>query len=112
MHSRKPFYIFVALLFIIGISTSIYRGVEHNVPFLPGEQVQSWAVDAKISFNGTNQPAEVNFSLPNDPAFDILVENASSPGYGLNISADAHNRRAVWSIRDASGSQALYYRVT
>ncbi|MBB1361692.1 MULTISPECIES: inactive transglutaminase family protein [unclassified Shewanella] len=112
MHSRKPFYIFVALLFIIGISTSIYRGIEHNVPFLPGDQVQSWAVDAKISFNGKNQPAEVNFSLPNDPAFDILVENASSPGYGLNISEDTNNRRAVWSIREASGSQALYYRVT
>ncbi|MCL1114770.1 MULTISPECIES: inactive transglutaminase family protein [Shewanella] len=112
MHSRKPFYIFVALLFIIGISTSIYRGIEHNVPFLPGEQVQSWAVDAKVSFVGSNQPAEVNFSLPNDPAFDVLVENATSPGYGLTISNDVANRRAVWSIREASGPQALYYRVT
>ncbi|GGB48894.1 inactive transglutaminase family protein [Shewanella inventionis] len=112
MHSRKPFYIFVALLFIIGISTSIYRGIEHNVPFLPGEQVQSWAVDAKVSFVGGAQPAEVNFSLPNDPAFDVLVENATSPGYGLTISNDVANRRAVWSIREATGPQALYYRVT
>lgn len=112
MHSRKPFYIFVFLLFIAGIGASIYRGIQHNVPFLPGEQVQSWAIDAKVSFSGRNEPAEVNFSLPNDPAFDVLVENATSPGYGLTISDGEENRRAVWSIRDAVGPQSLYYRVT
>jgi hypothetical protein len=112
MHSRQPFYIFVALLFIVGIATSVYRGIEHKVPFVPGEQVQSWSVDAKVSFSGKGQPAEVSFSLPQDPAFDVLVENASSPGYGLNISDSEHNRRAVWSIREATGTQSLYYRVT
>ncbi|WP_445947185.1 UUP1 family membrane protein, partial [Shewanella sp.] len=112
MHSRKPFYIFVALLFIVGIAASVYRGIEHKVPFVPGEQVQSWSVDAKVSFSGRGKPAEVSFSLPQDPAFDVLVENASSPGYGLNITDSTENRRAVWSIREATGPQALYYRVT
>ncbi|NKF52612.1 inactive transglutaminase family protein [Shewanella sp. WXL01] len=112
MHSRKPFYILVALLFIAGIASSIYRSVEHNIPFFPGEQVQSWAIDAKVSFNGQGQPAEVDFALPNDPAFEVLVENASSPGYGLNINQTEDQRRAVWSIRQASGQQSLYYRVT
>lgn len=111
MHSRKPFYIFVFLLFFVGIGASIYRGIEHNVPFLPGEQVQSWAIDAKVSFSGRNQPAEVQFSLPNDPAFDILVENTTSPGYGLTITEE-QNRKAIWSIREASGPQSLFYRVT
>ncbi|MGZ9898412.1 inactive transglutaminase family protein [Shewanella gaetbuli] len=111
MHSRKPFYIFVILLFIAGIGASIYRGIEHSVPFLPGEQVQSWAIDAKISFNGTNNPAEIHFALPNDPAFDILVENTTSPGYGLTINDDV-NRKAVWSKRETSGPQSLFYRVT
>lgn len=109
MHSKKPFYILVALLFIAGIATSVFRGVEHNVPFLPGKQVQSWAVDAKVSFQGTGEPAEVSFSLPNDPAFEILAENASSPGYGLTISPE---HRALWSVRAAKGVQDLYYKVT
>lgn len=111
MHSRKPFFIFVALLFIFGISTSIYRSVEHNVPFFPGKQVQSWSVEAKVMFNGTDKPAEASLSLPQDPAFDVLAENATSAGYGLNIS-EGEDRRAVWSIREASGRQSLYYRVT
>lgn len=112
MHSRKPFYLVVALLFIVGLSASIYRGIEHNVPFLPGEQVQSWAVDAKVSFQGTGGPAEVSFSLPQDPAFEVLMENATSPGYGLTISNNEQGRRALWSIRQANGQQDLYYKVT
>ncbi|GGI84887.1 gonadoliberin III [Shewanella hanedai] len=112
MHSKKPFYILVALLFISGIAASVYRGIEHNVPFLPGKQIQSWAVDAKVSFQGTGEPAEVSFSLPNDPAFEVLVENASSPGYGLTISQDKQDRRALWSVRSATGLQNLYYKVT
>lgn len=83
MHSRKPFYLLVALLFISGLAASIYRGIEHNVPFLPGKQVQSWAVDAKVRFQATGESAEVSFSLPEDPAYEVLVENATSPGYGL-----------------------------
>ncbi|GIU26844.1 gonadoliberin III [Shewanella colwelliana] len=112
MHSRKPFYILVALLFLAGVAASVYRGIEHNVPFLPGEQVQSWAVDAKVSFQGTGEPAEVKFSLPNDPAFEILVENATSPGYGLTIANDSSGRHATWSVRQARGQQDLYYKVT
>ena len=112
MHSKKPFYILVALLFIAGIASSVFRGIEHNVPFLPGKQVQSWAVEAKVSFQGTGEPAEVSFSLPNDPAFEILVENASSPGFGLTITDDPQNKRAIWSIRSANGRQDLYYKVT
>ncbi|KIO35520.1 UUP1 family membrane protein [Shewanella sp. cp20] len=112
MHSKKPFYILVALLFIAGIAASVYRGIEHNVPFLPGEQVQSWAVDAKVSFQGTGEPAEVTFSLPNDPAFEILAENATSPGYGMSVTQTDSGRQVTWSTREAIGQQDLYYKVT
>ncbi|MCL1059230.1 UUP1 family membrane protein [Shewanella gelidimarina] len=112
MHSRKPFYILVALLFIAGITASVYRGIEHSVPFFPGKQVQSWAIDAKVSFQGTGEPSEVSFSLPEDPAYEVLVENATSPGYGLTITNNKYDRRAIWSIRSATGQQDLYYKVT
>ncbi len=112
MHSKKPFYILIALLLVTGIASSIFRGIEHKIPFLPGKQVQSWVVEAKVSFQGTGEPAEVSFSLPNDPAFEILVENASSPGFGLSFTDNLQGRRAIWSIRSAKGWQNLYYKVT
>ncbi|NRB38072.1 MAG: inactive transglutaminase family protein [Pseudomonadales bacterium] len=112
MHSKKPFYILVLLLLITALATTAYRGIEQKVPFFPGEQQQSWSVDAKVHFLATDQAAEVSLSLPADPAFEILVENAISPGYGLNIADNKEGRRAVWSKRSPTGSQDLYYRVT
>ncbi|QSX31611.1 UUP1 family membrane protein [Shewanella cyperi] len=111
MHSRKPFYILVAVLMLLGLASSIYRGLEHRVPFLPGEQVQTWAVDAKVSFNAKGGPTEVSLALPKDPAFEILVENTTSPGYGLSLTEQDGERRALWSKRHAIGRQDLYYKV-
>lgn len=112
MHSRKPFYIFVFLLVVLGISSSIYRGVEHRVPFLPGEQVNTWAIDAKVSFIGQGGESEVSLALPQDPAFEVLIEHTTSAGFGLSIMDDADGRRALWSKRAVLGQQDLYYKVT
>ena len=51
MVSRRPFYIVVALLFILGISLMIYRHVAFDVPWLPGEYRQVWSVEAKVEFD-------------------------------------------------------------
>ncbi|GGI84974.1 inactive transglutaminase family protein [Shewanella gelidii] len=112
MQTRTPFYALVAALIILGIGASIYRGIEHDVPFVPGEQLKSWSIDAKVSFRAKGEPVEVSFSLPSDPAFEILVENTTSPGYGLSIQDTDQGRRAVWSVREAYGNQQLYYKVT
>ena len=50
MVSRRPFYIVVALLFILGTSLMIYRHVAFDVPWLPGEYRQVWSVEAKVEF--------------------------------------------------------------
>ncbi|WP_095499310.1 inactive transglutaminase family protein [Paraferrimonas haliotis] len=112
MQSRKPFYLLVILLFIAGISSIVYTHSEHQVPYWPGERIETWAVDAKITFQATGDPVEVNFALPRDPAYDVLVENAASPGYGLSIIKNNEQNRAVWSIREARGNQELFYKAT
>ncbi|AZQ10647.1 UUP1 family membrane protein [Shewanella khirikhana] len=112
MHSRKPFYILVFLLFVVGLASSIYRGIEHRVPFLPGQQVETWAIDAKVSFVGQGDAGEVSLALPQDPAYEVLMEHTTSPGYGLSIIDDEQGRRAIWSKRQVSGQQDLYYKVT
>ncbi|GLP96167.1 inactive transglutaminase family protein [Paraferrimonas sedimenticola] len=112
MHSRKPFYFLVLLLFIAGVASIIYTHNVHKVPFVPGERVETWAVDARISFQANGDPVEVSFALPQDPAYDILIENAASPGYGLSVDQKEGKRRAVWSIREAMGRQDLFYKAT
>ncbi|WP_163933251.1 inactive transglutaminase family protein [Paraferrimonas sp. SM1919] len=112
MQSRKPFYLFISILFIVGIITTAFRHIEQDVPLVPGEQIQSWAIDAKLSFQGSGEPVELTFALPSDPAFEIIEENATSSGYGLTIAENQQGRRALWSHRQPQGNQQLFYSAT
>ncbi len=113
MESRRPFYFLIILLVIAGVSASLHRHLEFNVPLFPGKQLDIWLIDAKVSFQSEGGAAEATLSLPTDPGFQVLVENATSLGYGLTIrEKKAGVRHAIWSIREAEGSQQLYYKVT
>ncbi|WP_104204201.1 inactive transglutaminase family protein [Billgrantia saliphila] len=110
--SRLPFYIIVGLLLVLGIGTSLYRHIQLEVPWTPGEQRQIWEVEAIIDFTALGEPVRVDFALPSHQlGYRILTENTASPGYGLSFLQDESGRRAQWSIRQATGSQQLYYSV-
>ncbi|WP_447553023.1 inactive transglutaminase family protein [Vreelandella sp. EE22] len=110
--SRLPFYLIVGFLLIAGIATSIHRHVEFEIPWVPGEQRQVWEIEAVITFNAQGGPVQVDLALPSHQAgYRVLTENTASSGYGLSYSADELGRQAQWTIREASGSQQLYYSV-
>ena len=48
MVSRRPFYIVVAMLYILGIALVVYRHVAFDVPLLPGEYRNVWSAEAKV----------------------------------------------------------------
>ena len=108
--SRLPFYFIVGLLLVAGTAMSVQRHLQFEIPWLPGKQQQVWEVEAMINFNAQNGPVEVNFALPShQQGFRILTENTASSGYGLAYQVNELGRRAQWSIRQANGSQQLYY---
>ncbi|MGL5036916.1 MAG: UUP1 family membrane protein, partial [Aeromonas sp.] len=134
MVSRKPFYLLVALLYIVGLGMTIYHHVALDVPLIPGEQRQIWSIEAKLEFEANKPqalPAEANadettpatdvtptnpviasLAIPGtQPGFTLLSQNAASPGYGLSFVEKDGDTRAVWSINNATGRQELYYRV-
>ncbi|MGL5289481.1 MAG: inactive transglutaminase family protein, partial [Aeromonas sp.] len=131
---RKPFYLLVALLYIVGLGMTIYHHVALDVPLIPGEQRQIWSIEAKLEFEANKPqalPAEANadettpatdvtptnpviasLAIPGtQPGFTLLSQNAASPGYGLSFVEKDGDTRAVWSINNATGRQELYYRV-
>ena len=74
MVSRRPFYIVVALLFILGISLMIYRHVAFDVPWLPGEYRQVWSVEAKVEFDAGEQPIIASLAIPaTQPGFTLVA---------------------------------------
>src|SRR5690625_4817348 len=104
--SRLPFYLIVGLLMVAGIALSLYRHVQLEVPWTPGEQRQVWEVEALVNFNAQGDAVLVDMALPsNQQGFRLLTENTASPGYGLSYLEENGGRRAQWSIREASGGQ-------
>ncbi|BBI51218.1 hypothetical protein HORIV_36390 [Vreelandella olivaria] len=110
--SRLMFYIIVGLLMVVGIATSVQRHVQFEIPWLPGEQRQVWEIEAGINFTAQGGPVQVDLALPSHQAgYRVLTENTASSGYGLAYQADELGRTARWTIREAAGSQTLYYSV-
>ena len=108
--SRLPFYLLVGLLLVTGIGLSVHRHITLEVPWTPGEQREVWEVEALVNFTAQGGPVLVNMALPsNQQAYRLLTEHTASPGYGLAFLEENGGRRAQWSIREASGSQQLYY---
>jgi hypothetical protein len=112
MVSRRPFYIVVALLYIVGILLVLYRHIGFNVPLFPGEYRSVWSTEAKVEFDATGGPVIASLAVPGtQEGFTRIDSNAASPGYGLSFVNKDGAERAEWSISNASGHQELYYRV-
>jgi len=66
-----------------------------------------------VAFTATGGPVKASLALPeNQKGYSVLTENTASSGFGLSYLDDLPGRRAEWSIREAAGSQLLYYTVT
>ena len=110
---RILFYSVIAALFLVGIGLMWGRHAKTHIPLLPGEQAEVWLVEAKINFTALGDAVRVSLDIPDNlPGFKMFNEQTASPGYGFSVDdVGGGNRRAVWTIRHATGAQTLYYKV-
>lgn len=109
--NNKHLYILCGLLIFIGIVMTGYRWLVLEFPLTPHETTATWRIEARISFQAHDGPAKLTLMLPRTgPDLTLFDETFVSPGYGLATSSPDENRRAIFSKRSASGSQAVYYR--
>ncbi len=112
MASRTPFYILVSLLFLAGTALTLHRHIAFDIPWFPGEQRQTWSIEAKVDFEADGDPVTARLAIPNtQPGFTQLNQQTASPGYGLSFVERESGTYAEWSIREANGDQSLYYKV-
>ncbi len=107
--SKIPFYFLIAVLITIGLVLSIFRHIEYQVPWLPGEKSTIWSVEARVEFDALGDAVKVNLARPqNQAGFTLINESTASPGFGV---AFIDTRPATeWAIRQAIGEQTLFYR--
>ncbi len=110
MNSRLPFFFLLFVLIAVGLGSIYYRYAQTGVPLTPGQRIDVWQVEAQIEFQGLGEPVTVTLNLPGDSQFELLEEFTASPAYGVNIARDEQQSKVVWSKREVTGPQTLYYK--
>ncbi|MEW5248262.1 inactive transglutaminase family protein [Microbulbifer sp. 2201CG32-9] len=112
MSPRAQVYVLAALLALMGAGLTIYKNRQLGFPLLPGEYRTVWTIEAKVRFTAEGGPVKAALTLPRAQRnMEVLAETFSSSGFGFNVIRDNDEYRAVWSRRQASGSQSLFYQL-
>lgn len=110
MNARQV-YLLCAALVIVSLSFFAYKHFVLGFPLQPHVEVEAWNIEVGIRFESQGEPVKVALFLPpKNDAYAIVEEQFISGGYGLTTQADDDHRVAIWSLRQASGGQSLYYR--
>ena len=101
-------------LIMLGGGSVFYQAQVLQLPLAADEADEVWVVDARLSFHAHGDaPVKARMFIPSETErFTVLAENFIGTGYGFSVSEQERNRNVVWSAREASGDQTLYYRKT
>jgi hypothetical protein len=113
MSEKIRFRIIVLALAAAGIAITIYKHVKYDFPFLPTQERNVWTVEAKITFEPTNEPITVSLAVPDEQrTLTLLQESYISSGYNfVRDDEDKLHHRVIWTKPKATEMQTLYYRV-
>lgn len=111
--SRAALMTLVAILLVVGTGMTAYQVYFLGLPFQPATEEDLWTVEARIEFRARGgRPVLAQLQIPALRGHLVqLGESFVSRNYGVSIEPSGPNRKVLWSIRRATGPQALYYRV-
>lgn len=96
-----------------GLALCWYKWAYLRLPLRPGEDTETWTVQARVVLDGRDRPIKASLAIPhNPPGFVVLDEGFISGGFGLAVETAGDQRRASWAVRRASGKKTLYYRLS
>lgn len=110
--TRSGFWIIsVVLLIACGLGLAGWKVAVYGYPLTPGVTDETWTVQARVRLQPGNGPVRATLILPSaTPGLGRLQEDFVSRGFGLDVQESDYLRRAIWTVRRASGIQTLYYR--
>ena len=112
MRGKAHFYLLVFVLAGTGVGLALYKANRLGFPLTPGLREELWIVEAKITYTAFDGPVKISLAIPEvTPGYTIQNEDFASMHYGFTRVRDDESLRAVWSARQRSGPQTLYYRV-
>lgn len=109
---RTHLYLLAGILAAISSAFFFYKITVLGFPLKPEARTDVWRVEVQVQFEAEGGPVKAGVFLPRRTGdFIIVDQNFVSPGYGvITEPKPGRGLRAVYSIREARGPQALYYR--
>ncbi|MGD8809824.1 MAG: UUP1 family membrane protein [Gammaproteobacteria bacterium] len=108
---NRHLYILAATLSLVGLCIFLYKVFVLELPLRPEARTLNWEVEARLSFIARGGPVKLSFFLPsNEGSLVVIDQSFVSEGYGLTTVTEGVNRRAIFSVRQASGEQTIYCR--
>ena len=109
---RLHLYLLAGILAAIGLGGFSHKLFVLGFPFQPDERTDVWRVEVQLKFEAAGGPAKVSLFVPRRTEDLVIVDQSFvSPGYGVVTEPKpGHGIRAAYSIREAHGTQSLYYR--
>lgn len=111
MSARFKLLAAVCVLCLAGGSVAAYKHIRLGMPFWSSDRLDEWLVEAKVSFLATGMPVRASLALPGLANSEGASQEAGSAGYGYHRDSAGEDARAVWTARDRTGPQALYFRI-
>ena len=110
--NRVHLYTLSGLLAAAGCGFFLYKLFVLGFPMSPEERTDVWRVEIQLQFEATGGPAKASLYIPGRTGDLVIVDQSFiSPGYGISTERQpGHGMRADYSVREAAGTQMLYYR--
>ncbi len=109
--NRIHFLSLILLLSLLGLAIFLYKAVVLGFPLSPDTTSEVWNVEARISFQGRDEAAEISMFTPQSiHPYIITTEAFVGQDYGITEHSEGPNRLVRWATRKAEGIQILYYR--
>ncbi|MEE3325947.1 MAG: inactive transglutaminase family protein [Myxococcota bacterium] len=114
MSARLQLAIAVVVLTGLGLGLTLYKHFALGFPLLPGRVAEVWTAEARITFDaeGKDQDIELSLAIPqSSSSLRVLNQYTASMGYDFEYRMEDGQPRGVWTGKDKSGKQVIYYQV-
>ena len=114
MKTKTQLRLIIILLVVTGLGAAIYKNQVLGFSFSPDAKVDTWTVEAKITFEADGGPVKVSLNQADNTA-NMSVLNHETVGDNYLETTESNGSgedRTVWSKDAAQGKQVIYYRVS
>jgi len=113
MKTKTQLRVIIFLLIVVGLGAAVYKNQVLGFSFFPQEKVDTWTIEAKITFEGEGGPSKVTLHKPDSTVnIAVISQETVSDSFTKSENKISGDRDVVvWTNDKAEGEQTIYYRV-